>query len=223
MTNCKKRTHQAILKKITRRSNMKKILTVESSPNRESSASRKATQMLIERLKKLDRIAQIRHRDLDEQKIPHLDAMTIGAYYTPEESRSKEMKEAIKLSDSLTDELLWSDEIILSIPMWNFGIPSVTKAWLDHIARPGKTFSYTSSGINGLAVNKRVYIVLSSGGIYSQGDYMAYDQVVPYLKTFFGFIGITQVDIFRVEGTSNDKNKEAALNKVKSEIERIVQ
>ena len=93
-----------------------------------------------------------------------------------------------------------ADTIVIGAPRYNFGIPWTLKAWVDHIARAGVTFRYTAEGPEGLMKDKKVYVAMSSGGIYSEGPTAGYDFVAPYLKAVLGFLGITDVTVVRVEG-----------------------
>ena len=86
--------------------------------------------------------------------------------------------------------------------MYNFGIHSTLKAWIDHIARAGQTFKYTDQGPVGLIENKKVYLAIATGGIYSQGEMKAFDFTEPYLRAVLGFLGLTDVTAFRAEGVN---------------------
>ncbi len=110
------------------------------------------------------------------------------------------MREALRLSDQLTEEVLSSDLLLIASPMWNFGLPSSLKAWVDHIVRPGKTFRYTGDGAEGLALRKKAILVLASGGVFSEGPWKSWDTAEPYLRLVLGFIGITDVQTVRAEG-----------------------
>jgi NAD(P)H-dependent FMN reductase len=87
------------------------------------------------------------HRDLAAQHLPHLDEITLRAISTKDPAEAERLKEAARKSDQLTDELLESDLLVLATPMWNFGIPSALKAWIDLVVRPGRTFRYSDGGV----------------------------------------------------------------------------
>jgi FMN-dependent NADH-azoreductase len=199
---------------------MKKILVIESSPNGAYSVSRKVSETLINKLKLVNQNnLEIKVRDLNESPVPHLSGQAIQAFFTPPENRTPDLNQAAELSDLLTDELLWADEIILSVPMWNFGVPSVVKAWIDHVSRAGKTFSFGPSGLVGLASGRKVYLIVASGSVFSEGPYALYDQLAPYLKTFFGFIGINDVHLIRAEGLNDSAHRELAIEKANAQID----
>ena len=104
------------------------------------------------------------------------------------------------ISDALVDELLAADTIVIGTGLINFNIYSSLKTWIDNIARAGRTFKYGENGPVGLATGKKAYIVLASGGVYSQGPAASLNHAVPYLKSVLGFIGITDVETVYVEG-----------------------
>ncbi len=118
-------------------------------------------------------------RDLVKNPLPHIEPAYASGIYTAPESRDAHQSEVVGVSDHAIDELLSANHIILSTGMINFGISSTLKSWIDHIARSGKTFSYGESGPRGLVTGKKVYIVLASGGIYSEGPSAVYDFAIP--------------------------------------------
>jgi FMN-dependent NADH-azoreductase len=176
------------------------ILIVESSPRGAESASRKLTAKLRERLEMRYPRATITERDLVMDKLPHLDQPTLNAISTKDPVEAEVLKEAASLSDQLVDELMLSDLLVVASPMWNFGIPSSLKAWIDHVVRAGKTFNYAGAGVEGLAKGKRAILVLASGGVFSEGPWRSWDTVEPYLRQILGFIGIDDVQTVRAEG-----------------------
>jgi FMN-dependent NADH-azoreductase len=175
---------------------MNQILIVESSPRGTESASRKLTRKLRERLEAQYPKAKFVVRDLAKDKLPHLDQPAVKAISTKDPAEA----EALKLSNQLTDELLASDLLVIASPMWNFGIPSSLKAWIDHVVRAGKTFNYAGAGVEGLAKGKKAILVLASGGVFSEGPWKPWDTVEPYLRQILGFIGIDDVQTVRAEG-----------------------
>jgi FMN-dependent NADH-azoreductase len=84
--------------------------------------------------------------------------------------------------------------------MWNFGIPSLLKAWIDHVVRAGKTFNYAGGGVEGLAKGKKAILVLASGGVFSDGPWKPWDTVEPYLRQILGFASRNDVQTVRAEG-----------------------
>jgi FMN-dependent NADH-azoreductase len=179
---------------------MKQILLLEVSPRGKDSASRSVADTLAARLTDLYPSAKLIRRDLAAEHLSHLDGVTLRAISTQDPAEAKRLKEAAHQSDELTDELLESDLLVIATPMWNFGIPSALKAWIDLVVRPGKTFQYAGDGVVGLAKNKKAILVLASGGVFTEGPWRSWDFVEPYLRQILGFIGIVDVQTVRAEG-----------------------
>jgi len=193
---------------------MKKILHIISSPRGEASFSIKLGNAIIDKLKATYPGSTVNEVNLVEQQFPHLEEAHITSFFTPAESRSEALQEAVKHSDEAIQAIKDADFIVIGAPMYNYSIHSSLKAWLDHIIRAGVTFKYDENGPQGLLdKNKKVYIAESSGGIYSEGPMQANDFVAPYLKTVLGHIGLKDVSIFRVEGTAIPGLKDLALEK----------
>ncbi len=152
-------------------------------------------------------------RDFGTNPLPHLTGAVIGAFFTPPDKRDAALSEAIKLSDQVVDELIAADVIVIGSPMWNFGIPSSLKAWIDHIVRAGRTFKYGASGPETLLPSgKKVIIVSARGGVYSDGPMKMMDYQETYLKAILGFIGLHNVSFVRAEGIA--MGEDAAKNAV---------
>lgn len=200
---------------------MAKLLVVQASPRGNNSISRKVTDTLVQKLRAKTPDLEVSTRDLTLNPPPHIDLETIGAYYTPEDSRTPEQQQKIKLSDELVDELLAADEIVISSPMWNFSVPSALKAYIDHIVRSGRTFSFRSGSLEGLVKNKKVYVVSASGSVFSSGPFEAFDHLNGYLKHVLGFIGITDITFLRAEGLNDPANQHDILDRIETEIEAL--
>ena len=120
----------------------------------------------------------------------------------------------------MLDELLAADTMILATGFINFNISS--KVLVDHVARSGKTFAYGEGGPKGLVKGKKVYIVLASGGIYSEGAAVQMDHAIPYLRSVLGFLGMTDVEVIRVEGVGMGADAvTAALAKATAKVDAI--
>lgn len=200
---------------------MGKILVVESSPRKKDSFSRKIAHELVEKLKAKNGDSII-VRDLTDSPLPHLTEDNITAFFTPAESRDVKAQQSVELSDKIVDELLAADTIVISAPMWNFNIPSVLKAWIDHIVRAGRTFSFTAAGLSPLVQNKKAILVLASGSVFSDGPFKVMDFQEPYLRGVLGFIGINQVEVIKIEGVNDPKFAESVLIKARQKIEQLV-
>lgn len=176
---------------------MASVLLVTSSPRGADSVSSAIAGELAQGLAQGGTLVQ---RHLGSAPVPHLDTVTTAAIRKPAADRSPAEAEAAALSDQLVAELQAADIIVLATGLINFGLYSTLKAWIDHIARAGVTFRYTEKGPVGLVTGKKIYVVLSSGGVYSQGPAAPMNHAVPYLKTVLGFMGMSDVEILPVEG-----------------------
>lgn len=191
---------------------MKNILHIISSPNGNKSFSNQLGNAVIGKILQAHPGSTVQVRDLTKYPFPHLEEATLAAFGKKTEDGSQD-DDAAAHSDQAIAELEQADILVISVPLWNFGIPSVLKAWVDHIVRAGKTFRYTEKGPVGLVLGKTVYIALASGGIYSSGPLQGYDFASTYLKAVFSFLGMTEVRIFRAEGVAYPGQAELALQK----------
>jgi FMN-dependent NADH-azoreductase len=168
------------------------------------------------------------HRSLVERALtphtmPHLDAETFAAMGTEAGHLSDRQKELVALSDKLIAELEAADTIVLAVPMYNFSIPSTLKAWIDHVARRGRTFRYTEKGPEGLLRNKKVFVLGARGGVYSKDTpYAAFDFHEPYLRTVLGFLGMTDATFVHFEGLAmGPEAAKANRSKALAHVERL--
>lgn len=189
------------------------ILHIISSPRKGESYSIKLGNGLVEKLQAANPGSTVKVHDLTNKPFPHVEEAHLQSFFTPAESRTPEQQEAVRHSDEAIAEIMAADTIVIGAPLYNFGIPSTLKAWVDHIARAGVTFRYTADGPEGLVKGKKVYVAMSSGGIYSEGPTAGYDFVAPYLKAVLGFLGMTDVTVVRVEGTAFPNLQPTALEK----------
>ncbi|SCX29498.1 FMN-dependent NADH-azoreductase [Agrobacterium sp. DSM 25558] len=200
---------------------MSKILLLTSSPRAEESLSNKFAGDLAAKLQAQTN-GTITHLDLGQNPIPHLDQVTTSAIRKSADQRDAQEAAAAEYSDKRVAELLEADTIVIGTGMINFNIYSGLKSWIDNIARAGLTFKYTESGPVGLATGKKVYIVLSSAGVYSEGPAAALDHAIPYLKTVLGFIGLTDIEVIRVEGLAfGPEAAEKAIASATAKVEEL--
>jgi FMN-dependent NADH-azoreductase len=197
------------------------ILHIDASAS-DSAAShtRRLSRELVERLRRANPGSTIAYRDLVANQLPHVD-MTIRHAWAAENTGDTKLAETMSRSKALVDELKAADVVVVGSPMYNFTVPSTLKAWVDHVAIAGQTFSYTAEGPRGLLSGK-LYLVLSSGGIYSQGPFAAYDHLSTYLKAIFSFFGILDVEVIRAEGIAyGPEQDQAAMASAAQKIEEI--
>jgi FMN-dependent NADH-azoreductase len=194
------------------------ILHIDASASDiETSHTRRLSRELVERLKAANPGATIVYRDLVANQLPHVD-LTIRQAWAPESSADPKLAETMNRSKALVDELKAADVVVVGSPMYNFTVPSTLKAWIDHVAIAGQTFRYTAEGPQGLLTGK-VHLVLSSGGIYSQGPFAANDHLSTYLEGIFRFLGIEEVEVIRAEGIAYGPEQDQAA--MASAVERI--
>jgi len=192
---------------------MKKILHIISSPNGEASQSIKLGKAIIEKIKIDNPNSLVTETNLPALKFPHLEESQIAGFFTPAENHNLETRSALENSDKAIQDVFDADIIVIGAPLYNFAIHSTLKAWIDHIVRRGMTFTFGEKGMEGLVINKKVYLAVSSGGIYSEGPMQSFDFVVPYLKTVLGSIGLTDISVFRIEGTAIPGMEQTAVEK----------
>jgi FMN-dependent NADH-azoreductase len=201
---------------------MANILHIDSSVRSTGSLTRQLGGEYIAKLTAANPAATVVTRDLAANPLPHLTEQVIGAYFTPAEQRNAEQAAAIKTSDALVDELLAADTIVIGAPMYNFSVTSGLKAWIDHVARAGRTFQYGANGIEGLVTGKKVVVFVASGGVYSEGPAAAYDHITTYLRAVLGFLGLTDVTFIVAEGVAMGEEAVAnALAKNRAQIDAI--
>ena len=172
------------------------VLVLNASLNGANGNSHQLAQQFVDKLAS-EKTVQLTHRDLNETDLPHLSGEEMGAWMTPAEERTAEQAELAKTSDTFIEELKASDLVVIGMPMYNFGVPSVFKAWIDRIARAGVTFRYTENGPVGLLENKKVVIVAARGGMYAGTPK---DSQTQYLKDVLAFVGIEDVQFVYAEG-----------------------
>lgn len=159
-------------------------------------------------------------RDLAAEPVPHLDAARFGAFSTPAADRSPEQQALAAYSDQLVDELRLADELVLGLPMYNFGVPSTLKAWFDHVARAGITFRYTSDGPKGLLGGRKATILATRGGRYAG---TALDTQSAYVRDFLNFLGIDEVSFVYAEGLAmGDEPRQRALSEAHTSLDALV-
>lgn len=179
---------------------MSHILLITSSPRGEGSLSARFGTEIAEGIQARSG-GTLTVRDLATNPVPHITPAYIHGRVTAPDVRTPEQSDAVGFAQSLVDELKAADVVVLSSGMINFGLPSPLKAWFDHVTWPGVTFSYGGNGPKGLLTGKKVYLVTAAGGVFSEGAYAPFDFQTNYLLHLLGFIGLTDVELVRVEGT----------------------
>ena len=192
---------------------MKHILHLKSSIQGAASYSIKLGHAIIGRIQDKYPGSTLEELNLVDMEIPHLSPAVLRALFTPKDQLTEIEQESTRLSDQLVKQLFAADIIVIGAPLINFTIHTSLKAWIDHITRPGITFRYGENGPVGMVSGKKVYVAMSSGGVYSEGPGKANDFVAPYLKAFLGFLGMTDLTVFRAEGLKVPGVMEHAMEK----------
>lgn len=194
---------------------MTNILRVESSIKGEASVSRRLTDRITARLEAANPGAGVTLRDLSKG-VPQIDGAWIGAVFTPAEARNADQAKIAAYSDALLAEVRAADILVIALPVYNFGVPAPLKAWIDHLARKGETFTYTETGPQGLLKGKRAIVALSSDGtkIGSEIDFAS-----GYIRHMLGFFGITDVEF--VAADQMIFNPDATLKSAEAQIDAL--
>ena len=167
-----------------------KLLHLDTSALGANSVTRELSAAIVARWQDAVPGLSVDYRDLDTNPLPHLTGDVLTGVNA----------EAKAEGDATMDQFLASDVIVIGAPMYNFGIPSTLKAWIDRIAVAGKTFRYTEKGPEGLATGKRAIVASGRGGVY--GDASPADFQEAYLRQVLGFLGVTDVEFVRAEGVA---------------------
>ncbi len=188
------------------------ILRIDASANVSTSNSKKLGDILIEKLETQYQDIEVKQRDLN-QDFYFIDESWVGANFTPLDDRTEAQLQRLAFSDQLIEEIRRADHIVLTTPMYNFGVPATLKSWIDLICRAGVTFQYTADGPVGLIDNKRVDIIITTGGVALQSPV---DFVSDYLKQIFRFIGIEDINIIAADqmNVNPDSSYQGALDQI---------
>lgn len=186
------------------------ILHIDSSARFQGSVTRDLSNAIVAKLGQ-----DVIRRDLSDP-LPHITETWVAANFTPADERTAAQRETLALSETLVAELESADTIVIGVPLYNFGIPASLKAWIDLVARAGRTFKYTAEGPVGLLQNKRAVLAISTGGVAVGSEV---DFATGYLKHVLGFLGISNVDVVAADRVV--VNGEAAITTAKAQIQDL--
>jgi len=199
-----------------------RLLHVDSSILGSGSASRSLSAQIVAAERQLHPDLAVTYRDLAAEPVGHLSGAHLAAFQgaSPEEVA---LRADIAAGQAALEEFLASDIVVVGAPMYNFGIPSQLKAWIDRLAVAGKTFRYTANGSEGLAGGKTVIVASSRGGFYGPETPISFlDHQESYLRGVFGFFGITDVRFVRAEGLALGADQRAkAMAAAQGEIAKL--
>lgn len=196
------------------------ILQVNSSARGSASLSTRLASELVQRLIASTPAAVRRVRDLGQNPPAVMDEAALGALFTPDSQRTPEQKARVAADDALIAEVQAADTVVIAAPMINFGVSAQLKNWIDAISRARVTFRYTDRGVEGLLGGRKVYVVLTRGGVHRG---LPTDNVVPYLRTVLSFLGMTDVHFVYAEGLSMGPEAEArGLDRAREEMNELI-
>ena len=192
------------------------ILQINSSARVQGSHSSQIANQVSARLREQHPDAAFSLRDLATTPQPALDEAALQALFTPLDQRTPEQAARVAIDDALIAEVQAADGVVIGAPMYNFGISSQLKNWIDAISRAQVTFRYTANGPEGMLTGKKVIVVLTRGGLYRNTPN---DTQMPYLKNFLGFLGMSDVEFIYAEGLAMGPDAEQrALSDAQSQI-----
>jgi FMN-dependent NADH-azoreductase len=201
------------------------ILHVTSSSRGSASYSNRVASEVIDELARRNSGATVTVRNVAADPLPHIDDDFVAATRSPQGPQTERQRALLAQSDVLVDELFAADVVVIGAPMINFTIPSTLKAWIDYVARAGRTFSYSEAGPKGLVTGKQVIIIGARGGVYSEAA-RPLDFQLPYLKSVLGFLGMTDIEVLEIDGTAYgpetaEKAVSAATAKMRTQCDQL--
>ena len=205
---------------------MPTLLHIDASPRGERSVSRRLTHDFAGAWKQAHTDGKIIYRDLGHNPVPFVTETSIAAAFTPPDALSPELAAALAISNELIAELETATEYVLGVPMHNFSVPAVFKAYIDQIVRVGRTFGMDESGYKGLLQGKKATVITCSGGAYRSGTPFApYNYQEPWLRTILGFIGVTDVEVVVADGLTEvelgKRDREQYLKPIREQVQQL--
>jgi len=174
------------------------LLKIDVSPNGANSSSLALGTHFVKTFSAANPKVVVRVKDLSVNPVPHLDGEAISAGYVPEEGRTDGQRKKHQYRLDLIDEIAEAKAIVVTLPMWNWSIPSVLKAYIDQIVMPGSLDPYGNRKLAG----KKVTVLLAAGGSYGpDSHHPEWDFVSSYVKHIFVSLGSEDVVVIRAEYT----------------------
>jgi FMN-dependent NADH-azoreductase len=199
-----------------------KLLRIDSSARR-NSVSRQLTDKFVETWKKENPQGEVVERDLAATALPLITEEWTQAAYSDPASLTAVQKAVLAVSDTLIDELLQADTIVIGAPMYNLTVSVPLKGWIDQVVRVGRTVLYRPTGPQGVLQGKKVVVLTSRGGAFRPGTPTAqYDHQEPYLRHILGFIGLTDVTFIHAENQKPGDLAEPSRNAAFEQLQRAV-
>ena len=198
------------------------LLHIDTAITGAQSVTRQLTADIVRTWKAAHPNTQVQYLDLAVDAPSHLSAQSLG-FRTGQAAATEAERQENALSEALVSQFLASDVIVIGAPFYNFTIPTQLKAWIDRIAQAGRTFKYTEKGPVGLAGGKTVIVAVSRGGVYSTSEGgRALEHQEGFLRTIFGFMGVTDLRFVRAEGMAmGPDSKNAGLAAAENQIRAL--
>jgi len=169
----------------------KNVLLVSGSAQGRDASSHKLAQQVVEKFE----VSELKIRDLSNG-LASINHDWVSANFADQTERSEAQNDTLRQSDELIAELTWADIVVIAAPIYNFGVPSALKAWVDYVCRAGLTFNYTETGPVGLLSGKRAILAITSGGVPVDSPV---DFATPHLRQVLNFIGISEIQTVRAD------------------------
>lgn len=194
------------------------IYHLDASSRDHGSVTRKYSKYTVERLLKKHPNFNVLYRDLGKaQGLKFIDEEIASALFIAEDERSYKQKKALRPSDTIVKEAVENDIWVIGLPIYNFSMPATFKTWIDMLARSQKTFRYTDSGPVGLLTNKKVFVIIASGGTAIDSDV---DYCTPWLRHFMTFVGVRDLTLIKADQYSDQKAKTVTMQ-IDSEVDKL--
>ncbi len=192
----------------------RRVLHIVATPRGLASNTGRISSVLLEALLERHDDLNVTTLDLFSADLPAVAGVNIKSKYAlmtgqpldePARNSWREIEKTI-------EGFLAADLYLLTVPMWNFAIPYALKYYIDAIVQPGYLFRYNEFGQpEGMVEGRQMVCVTSRGGDYTQEPLASFDFVESYLRTIFGFVGITDIKFFNVQPTDSEEHRRAAF------------
>jgi FMN-dependent NADH-azoreductase len=176
---------------------MKTLLRIDASAQLTGSHSRLLADYYQDLWEAAHPGGRVVRRDLAADPLPHLDEATVGVFYTGGEPGEGTVPQGIALSDTLIGELREADQVVVSSAVYNFGITSSLKAWIDHVIRFGHTITRGEKGVSGLLGGRSACLLTARGGNAATSP----EFLSPTVRAVFQYMGFSRFDWVSLEGT----------------------
>lgn len=194
---------------------MATVLYIKANPkNDEESRTFQISEHFIRTYRTLHSEDKIVTLDLYREKVKPLTGAEVGLTHASKISDHPFLKYAHQFHEA--------EKIVIAAPLWNLGVPSILKAYLDYVMIAGITFRYTEAGPEGLCAGKKVVHITSRGGVYTEEPYAQYEMADRYLRTILGFLGISDIRTIAAEGLDlQGADARAIVDRTKKEAETV--